>query len=51
MGVRQRLLSMVAMAGDRKDCLASGMDNPVTPPIRMDARVEAMNQVKARSEN
>ena len=35
-----------AMAGDREMCLAAGMDDYVTKPIRVDALVEALNNVR-----
>ena len=37
-----------AMRGDREACLAAGMDDCVTKPIRVEALVEALQQVKAR---
>jgi CheY-like chemotaxis protein len=50
---RPRIVAMTAnaMQGDREECLAAGMDDYVTKPIRIDALVEALNQVKARHEN
>ena len=49
-GQRPRIVAMTAnaMQGDREECLAAGMDDYVTKPIRVDALVEALNQVKAR---
>jgi CheY-like chemotaxis protein len=32
------------LRSDREDCLAQGMDNSVTKPIRVDALVEALMQ-------
>ena len=37
-----------AMQGDREMCLAAGMDDYVTKPIRVDQLVEALNNVAAR---
>jgi CheY-like chemotaxis protein len=37
------------LQGDRETCLGSGMDDYVTKPIRVDALVEALNQVKTRN--
>ena len=47
---RPRIVAMTAnaMQGDREACLAAGMDDYVTKPIRVDALVEALNQAKAR---
>jgi CheY-like chemotaxis protein len=47
---RPRIIAMTAnaMQGDREACLAAGMDDYVTKPIRVDALVEALNRVVAR---
>ena len=37
-----------AMQGDREECLAAGMDDYLTKPIRVDRLVEALNKVAAR---
>jgi CheY-like chemotaxis protein len=37
-----------AMQGDREECLAAGMDDYITKPIRVDHLVEALNNVRAR---
>ena len=50
---RPRIVAMTANAtqGDREACLAAGMDDYVTKPIRVDALVEALNQASARKES
>jgi signal transduction histidine kinase/CheY-like chemotaxis protein len=50
---RPRIVAMTAnaMQGDREECLAAGMDDYVTKPIRVDALVEALNRVPARKGN
>jgi signal transduction histidine kinase/DNA-binding response OmpR family regulator len=50
-GKRPRIVAMTAnaMAGDREDCLAAGMDDYVTKPIRVDALVEALRQSTPRA--
>jgi CheY-like chemotaxis protein len=37
-----------AMQGDRELCLAAGMDDYITKPIRVDELVEALMRVPAR---
>ena len=39
-----------AMQGDREMCLAAGMDDYLTKPIRVDRLVEALNQASARKD-
>ena len=47
---RPRIVAMTAnaMQGDREMCIAAGMDDYLTKPIRVDALVEALNHVSAR---
>jgi CheY-like chemotaxis protein len=47
---RPRIVAMTAnaMQGDREECLAVGMDDYVTKPIRVEALVEALNKAAAR---
>jgi CheY-like chemotaxis protein len=49
---RPRIVAMTAnaMQGDREMCIAAGMDDYLTKPIRVDQLVETLNQVPAREE-
>jgi GAF domain-containing protein/CheY-like chemotaxis protein len=49
---RPRIVAMTAnaMQGDREMCMAAGMDDYVTKPIRVDSLVEALMQVPTRQE-
>jgi GAF domain-containing protein/CheY-like chemotaxis protein/tetratricopeptide (TPR) repeat protein len=49
-GQRPRIVAMTAnaMQGDRDMCLAAGMDDYLTKPIRVERLVEALNLVPAR---
>jgi CheY-like chemotaxis protein len=48
---RPRIVAMTAnaMQGDREECLAAGMDDYVTKPIRVDALVESLLRVAPRA--
>jgi GAF domain-containing protein/DNA-binding response OmpR family regulator len=47
---RPRIVAMTAnaMQGDRELCIAAGMDDYITKPIRVDQLIEALNHVPAR---
>ncbi len=49
---RPRIVAMTAnaMQGDREMCLAAGMDDYLTKPIRVERLVEALNLVSARED-
>ncbi|MDM4767756.1 GAF domain-containing protein [Pelomonas sp. SE-A7] len=51
-GARPRIVAMTAnaMQGDREECLAAGMDDYITKPIRVDALVGALEQTRWRGE-
>ncbi len=50
-GERPRIVAMTAnaMQGDREECLAAGMDDYITKPIRVDELVRALVDVAPRS--
>ena len=49
---RPRIVAMTAnaMQGDREMCLAAGMDDYLTKPIRVERLVEALNHASARED-
>jgi CheY-like chemotaxis protein len=49
---RPRIVAMTAnaMQGDREMCIAAGMDDYLTKPIRVERLVEALNLVQSRGE-
>ena len=51
-GARPRIVAMTAnaMQGDHEECLAAGMDDYLTKPIRVDQLVEALTHVSARKD-
>jgi len=52
-GSRPRIVAMTAnaMQGDREECLAAGMDDYVTKPIRVDQLVEALSSATQRKDH
>ena len=49
---RPRIVAMTAnaMQGDREECLAAGMDDYLTKPIRVDALVDALTRCAVRKD-
>ena len=49
---RPRIVAMTAnaMQGDREMCIAAGMDDYLTKPIRVDQLIEALDNVAARAD-
>ena len=52
-GERPRIVAMTAnaMQGDREMCLAAGMDDYLTKPIRVERLVEALEPACARAKD
>ena len=50
---RPRIVAMTAnaMQGDREMCLAAGMDDYLTKPIRVERLVEALESARRRAED
>ncbi len=50
---RPRIVAMTAnaMQGDREECLAAGMDDYVTKPIRVDQLVGALSNATPREDH
>jgi len=50
-GERPRIVAMTAnaMQGDREMCLAAGMDDYITKPIRVDQLVQALYQAQTKN--
>jgi CheY-like chemotaxis protein len=51
-GKRPRIIAMTAnaMRGDREMCLAAGMDEYITKPIRVPNLVDALQKTQTRKE-
>ena len=51
-GARPRIIAMTAnaMQGDREMCIAAGMDDYITKPIRVDQLVKALNNAVTRKD-
>jgi CheY-like chemotaxis protein len=49
---RPRIIAMTAnaMQGDREMCIAAGMDDYLTKPIRVERLVEALNDAPSRKD-
>ena len=52
-GGRPRIVAMTAnaMHGDREMCIAAGMDDYLTKPIRVERLVEVLNAAESRKEH